>query len=272
MQLAPKPTSEHRPLEWFKPGELDLARHDDPEKIHQRGQDMLVNGQLHAVGATEDGRMIYGHGRFLSAKAAGLKSLEVKIYPASLPETKFRLIRVAENLHRTDLTAYQKWISCTELMCGNPDWKLQDLAQNLHVDPSMVTRLMSPSRCIPAWQGALKAGKVGLSDCYAASKHPESEQAALLELKLSGATRDQLEAKRRNKQATTTSAFTVKLSRVRCPLGTNGVVVTVSGPDMSLEQYIDSLQAALDAARRCKKENLDISTAQRVWADRSKAS
>ena len=62
----------------------------------------------------------------------------------------------------------------------NPSWQLKDLAEALHLDPSTVTRLLSPSKCIPAVQDALKQGKIGISDCYPISKLPESEQAGLL--------------------------------------------------------------------------------------------
>jgi ParB-like chromosome segregation protein Spo0J len=214
--------------------------------------------------------MIFGHGRLLAARSAGMKTLEVKIYPASLTETQFRLIRAAENFHRTDLTAYQKWTIGTDLMRANPGWKLLDLAEHLHLDPSSVTRLMSPSKCIPAWQEALKDGRVGISDCYAASKLPESEQASLLALKLSGASRDQLEqASRKSRAATTTARTAVKLSRVRCPLST-GATVIVSGPAMTLEGLIESLTAALDAARKANKESLDVKTAQAVWKDKAR--
>ena len=261
---------ETRPLEWFKPDGRELARHDDPEVIRRHGQDLLANGQLQAVGATEDGRMIFGHKRLLAARSAGLKTLEVKIYPATLTETQFKLIRLAENIHRTDLTAYQKWLAGTELMCGNPGWKLLDLAEHLHLDPSSVTRLMSPSKCIPAWQEALKAGTVGISDCYAASKLPEAEQASLLALKLSGASRDQLEQAGRKARVTSSTAGTVKLARIRCPLPT-GTTVVVSGPEMALEDLISALSTTLELARRANKDSLDVRTAEKVWKDKAKA-
>lgn len=161
---------EHRPLDWFKTDARELARHDDPAKVRLQGEDMLAKGQLQPVGATEDGRMIYGHGRWLAAKSAGIKTLEVKLFPTSLSDTQFKLIRAAENLQRKELTGYQKWLLCADLMACNPTWQMKELAEQLHLDPSMVTRLLSPSKCIPAWQEALAAGKVGISDCYAASK------------------------------------------------------------------------------------------------------
>src|SRR6266581_3770424 len=99
-QLASKVSTELWPLDSFKTDAGQLARHDDPQKIRLRGLDMQANGQLQPVGATEDGRLIFGHGRWLSAKAVGIKTLEVKLYPATLSDTQFRLIRAAENLQR----------------------------------------------------------------------------------------------------------------------------------------------------------------------------
>jgi ParB family transcriptional regulator, chromosome partitioning protein len=153
------PVTEYRPVEWFKPDERELARHDDPENIRQAGQDMLVNGQHQPVGAIEDGRMIFGHGRLLAAKAAGIKTLEVKIYPASLTTTQFKLIRAGENLQRKDLTGYRKWLLCADLMRDNPTWQMKELAEALHLDPSMVTRLLSPGKCIAAASKEMKRAR-----------------------------------------------------------------------------------------------------------------
>src|SRR6266567_7620672 len=108
-QVASKLATECRPLDWFKTDAGQLARHGDPEKVRLRGLDMLAHGQLQPVGATDDGRLIFGHGRWLAAKAAGIKTLEVKLYPASLSDTQFKLIRAAENWQRSELTGYQKW-------------------------------------------------------------------------------------------------------------------------------------------------------------------
>jgi hypothetical protein len=76
------PKHETKPLEWFQPDANELARHDDPEETRRLGQDLLARGQLQRVAAIEDGRMIFGHGRYLAAKAVGIKTLEVRIYPA----------------------------------------------------------------------------------------------------------------------------------------------------------------------------------------------
>lgn len=258
---------EHRPLDWFKPDPKELTRHNDPNEIRRFGEDMLANGQLQPVGATEDGRMIFGHGRYLAAKAAGLKTLEVKIFPASLPDTQFKLIRAAENLKRKELTGYQKWRLCAELMSINPTWLVKDLTEQLHIDQSMGTRLLSPSKCIPAWQEALASGKVGVSDCYAASKLDEAEQAELLRLKLSGASRDAIEqAGRRSRNSKSTA---IKLSRVKIAMP-QGASVVVSGNDLSMPELVELLSDTLKEARKAA-EQYDVKTFQSMMRDKAKA-
>jgi hypothetical protein len=64
----------------------------------------------------------------------------------------------------------------------------------------------------------------------------------------------------------------VKLARVRCPLPDGTTTVVVSGLEMSLENYIDVLQSALDLAKRANKDALDVRTAERVWKHRAKVS
>ncbi len=68
------------------------------------------------------------------------------------------LTRTSENLQRKELTGYRKWRRCADLMCMNPDWDQKTLAENLHLDQSSVTRLLSPTRCSEAWQAALEEG------------------------------------------------------------------------------------------------------------------
>lgn len=268
MPPIPTPITESWPLDRFKPDERELARHDDADATLRLGEDMLAKGQLQPVGALANGPLIFGHGRFLAAQKAGIKSLEVKVYPADLTETQVRLIRASENLHRKDLTGWQKFTLCSELLCGNPGWELKDLAKALNQDPSTITRLMSPLKCIEAWQEALRDGKVGISDVYAASKHPHPRQVGMLAFKLAGATRDQLEEAGRKASRVPTQQ--VKLARVRCPLSA-GTLVTVQGAEMDLDGVIEALQGALDAARKANKESLDVKTWSRVMADRAKA-
>jgi ParB-like chromosome segregation protein Spo0J len=268
-----KAITEYRPLEWFRPDEKELARHDESEKIRLLGLDMLANGQLQPAAATEDGRMIFGHGRWLAAKSAGIKTLEVKLYPSSLSDTQFRLIRAAENLQRKDLNGYQKWLLCSELIRDNPTWQLKDLAeQHLHLDPSMVTRLLSPTKCIEAAQHALREGRIGISDCYEISHESSPDrQAELLRMKLAGASRKAIKDARTSKVAEASKegeSVAAKLSRVKIAMP-QGATVVISGNDLSMSGVVELLAETLKEARKAA-EQYDVKTFQRMMIDKAK--
>jgi ParB/RepB/Spo0J family partition protein len=257
---------EKKPLAWFKTTKQVREVDNDPE-LRSLGESLRIK-QLQAVVARTDGTLIFGHRRLAAAKTVGLDTLEVVVADDELTETQVKLFQLAENVHRANLTGYQKWTACAELMCMNPQWQMKDLAEHLHLDGSTVTRVLSPSKCIEAWQDALKQSKVGIGDCYAASKVPASDQAALLALKLAGASRDAVEeAGRKSRNGNTP---TVKLSRIKCQLP-SGVVIVVSGRTLSLDELIEALGEAQKEAKKARDQNLDAKTFQAVMKDKANA-
>lgn len=257
-----------KPLAFFKPDAKQPRQHYTEADDRQLGESMKAHGQLQPVGSKPDGTLLWGHRRLRAALLAGLKDLQVIITDRQLTDTEIRLIQLSENMHRSDLTAHEKWLACAELMCMNPKWQLKDLAEHLHLDPSMLTRLLSPSKCIEPAQAALRDGKIGISDCYAISKVPEGEQAALLAMKLSGASRDAIEQAGRTSRTRNVPA--VKLSRVKCALS-SGVVIVASGEALSLDDLIEALGEAQKEARKAREQGLDAKTFQAVLRDRAKA-
>ncbi len=258
---------ERRPLDWFKTDKRELARHNDLEKIRQRGNDMLINGQLQSVGATEDGRLIFGHGRWLSAMEVGIKMLEVKLFPKSLSETEFRLIGAAENIHRNELTAPQKSQLAVELMVENPTWNQKSLAEHLNLSEGTIVKLLSPSKLSGEWQQAFKDGTVVLRDCYLASTLAAVDQDALLAMKLSGVSRDDLE--RQVRKVRSGNVPVVRASKIKCQLA-SGVSVTVSGNEMTLDEMIDSLVEATKETRKARDQGLHAKTFEASMRDRYK--
>jgi ParB family transcriptional regulator, chromosome partitioning protein len=251
---------------------VQAARHHGSEGLRRLTDNVARYGILQPIGVKpwEPGlwRVVFGNCRTLAAMAAGLKTVPANILDEKILEGGVGAIQLIENMLRTDLTGYQQWQGCVEALKQNPHWTNKELSERLSIDQSTVTRIMSPSKCITAWQEALKAGTVGISDCYAASKIEVGEQDALLALKLSGASRDQLE--KAGRKARTTTPTAAKLARVRCPLP-GGTTVVVSGPAMTLDGYIETLQTALELAKRSHKDSLDVRTAERVWKDKNKS-
>jgi hypothetical protein len=153
-----------------------------------------------------------------------------------------------------------------ELMRLNPSWQLKDLAAQLHLDPSMVTRLLSPSKCIDAAQSALREGRIGISDCYAISKLPIEEQAAVLAQKLSARSRDAIEQAGRKQRVSPT---TVKVTRIKAVLS-SGVSIVASGKGLSLDDLIESLGEAQKEAKKAREQGLDAKTFSAVLRDKAR--
>jgi len=255
-----------KPLIWFKLDPKQPRKQFNEAELRQLGESMKAHGQLQPVLAKPDGTLLAGERRKRAAPLVGITELLTIITDKQLSDSEIRLIQLTENMQREDLTGYEKWMGFAELMCMNPGWQMKDLAEHMKLDPSSVTRIFSPSKCIPAWQEALKDGKVGISDCYAASKLPEKEQAGLLALKLSGASRDAIEqAGRKSRNG---KAPSVRLSRVKIAMP-QGATVVVTGNDLSMAEVVELLTETLKEARKAA-EQYDVSTWVRMMRDKAK--
>lgn len=257
-------TLQTKPLTWFKINEQ--VRRQFHEADLRRLGESLKQKQLQPVLALPDGTLIAGERRYRAAKLVGLTTLEVKIADENLTESQIKVWRIVENVQRQDLTGYEKWRGCEELLRLNPQWQGKDLAQHLCLDPSMCTRLLSPSRCVPAVQEALAAGKIGISDCYAMSKLPDAEQGAALAMKLSGASRDAIEQagrKSRNGKATAVRLSRVKIAMPQC------ATVVISGKDLGMTEVVELLGETLKEARKAA-EQYDVKTFQSMMRDKAK--
>jgi ParB/RepB/Spo0J family partition protein len=258
-------TMQMKPVGFFKADPKNPRTSADERDLDHLGDDMVARGVLVPLLAKPDGTIIDGWRRWLAAGRKGIKELPVII--TDKPEHEIKGIQLATVFHRADLTGHEKWLACAELMCMNPGWQLKDLAEFLHLGASAITKLLSPSKCSVAWQQALAAGRVGISDCYAASSLPEADQAALLALKLSGASRDDIvHAGRKSRSGGTPS---VKVTRVKCQLP-SGVCIVASGQGLSLDDLIESLGEAQREAKKAREQGLDARTFQSVMKDKSK--
>ncbi len=223
-------------LPWFKT-RGQARKQDREDDLRDLGESLRVR-QLQPVGALADGTLIWGHRRLQAAKLVGLTKLMTVILDEPMTETQFRLLQATENIHRVDLTPHEKSKICEELRRLNPQWQAKDLAEQLKISASEVTKLLSAGRCINAVQKALSEGSLSLNETYTISKLPEAEQQAALTLMLSGATRDTLSSHVRKRKSPT--APDVRLLRVVCPLPT-GVSITVSGQSLALDEVLDAL-------------------------------
>jgi ParB/RepB/Spo0J family partition protein len=255
-----------KPVAFLKPDPTQ------PRKHFSQAEEVLLGAslkrkQLVPLLARADGTIIDGERRWRAAKAAGLESLDVIITDEKISDSEIKEMQLITAMQREDLTGYEKWVGCSELLLINLSWNQKDLAEHLHQSESMIVRLLSPSKTTAAWQTALKDGKVGISDCYAASKLDQKEQAGLLELKLSGASRDQIEAAGRKTR--NGGKETVRVQKVKCPLP-SGVCITVSGEAISLDEAIEALGDGMKEMKRAREMGYTSKTFAAAMRDKSK--
>ena len=236
-----------------------------PEELKALARSWLERA-VHDIIVCPSGITVDGHRRLEGLVLLGETEADVVVTEEELNETQIRQVGLTTAIHRADLSSYDKWQACYELLTLNPAWSQKELADHLHLDPSQVTRLLSPSKCVQEAQDALKAGKITISDAYAMSKRPEPEQAEMLAKKLAGDIegRDALEQYGRKKRAAATPA--VRTSKIKFPLP-SGQTVTIAGDGVSLEDAIESLQTAIKAIKKAIETGLDAKTAQAVWRD-----
>lgn len=254
-----------KPLNWFKTNPQVRQQFDEAD-LRRLGESLMVK-QLQPVLCQPDGTLVAGERRWRAAMLVGMTHLEAKVADEPLSVTEVRIWQLVENMLREGLTGHEQWQGCRELLEMNPTWRQKDLAARLHLTESMIVRLLSPSKCSGPWQEALRDGAVGISDCYAASKLPAENQAGLLALRLSGATRDAIEAAGRKSRQPSTPV--VRTRKIKCALA-SGIDVTASGKEMTLDELIEAFAEAGKEARRARDQGLHAKTFASAMRDRNR--
>jgi ParB family chromosome partitioning protein len=254
-----------KPLSWFKIDNIRTYYDDEEDRLLGES---LSHRQIHPLIARPDGTILDGARRHRGAEMVGLSVLEVLVTDESLSSADIREIQLISAFHRSDLTGFEKWQALLAVRAAHPTWQQQELAGHLHVSPKMIKVLLSPSDCVPEAQQALRERRIGISDCHAISSVQRAEQPELLARKLAGASRDELvrEGRRRRNKGDNHA----RVSKVKCLLS-SGVVVTVCGEGIGLDELIEALSEAQREARRARDQNLDARTWQAVMRDKAKA-
>ena len=249
------PKTVRKPLSFLKDSSNLRDDLGDEQELLLLGESLRVR-QLQPVLALADGTVIAGFRRIAAARLVGLESLLVTIYDSPLSPEELKTIQFTENFHRLGMNGYAIWKCLDDMLKANPGWGPKELCNCLKMHPSAVTKYLSPSKCIPAWQEALRHEEVCIADCYPASQLPESEQVRLLEMKRSGANRDTL-ARAVRKSKSSSNRSVVRSSRVTIPLS-SGSRVMFSGRNHSLPELVDVLNECLAVVRDGIKRRLDV--------------
>ncbi len=170
----------------------------------------------------------------------------------------------------TDLHAaleqYEQYLLCSRWKQEHPDRSAKELAARIGRDPSLVSEILSLSRCVPEVVEAAKAGRIGATDWAVISRVDDPQaQRVLLTAKLAGATRDDL--RRSIRKYRTPSSDAPKVSRLKCQLSGASISFAASG-GLSLDGIVDLLSELLKEAKRANDSGITAKTWEKTLRDR----
>jgi len=224
---------------------------------------------IHPIIVRPDYTVADGHRRLKGLELLGVKEVEVFITDEDLTDGQLVEIALLSAVHRKGLSDYERVHGMKRIAAAHPDWSNKRIAEEVVMDPSMVGRMLPSGELIPAVEDAFKAGLIGISDRYNISLLSPAEQQVPLELKLFGASRDEV-ARESRKRRNGKGAAQVRASKIKCPLP-SGIVITASGADLSLDDFIEALGAVLKEAKKALEQGLDSKTFAAVVRDKAKA-
>jgi ParB family chromosome partitioning protein len=236
------------------------------ESLRRHADSLKRDGQLRPLLVLRDGTLIAGERTLRAAKLAGLTHVEVKVLEGALSPREIKKLQLVENLMREGLSDAEIYLACRELMELHPEWLKKDLAAELHLDPSMMTRIFAVDELVPEAKEQFLAGAFGFSKAYAIAKGSRDDQQRKLAEILAGASRDDVERRGRMGDG----ASQVKLSRVKIAMP-EGASVVVSGREVSMIQLIELLGDTLKEARKAA-DTYDVRTFVSMMRDKAKSS
>src|SRR5271155_5574974 len=157
-------------LDFFKPDPGNPRKTFNAEELREL-HDSLGKKQLIPLLAKPDGTIIDGWRQWSAAKLNGKpERLDVIITDEPLTPAQIKEIQLVTALHRADLKPYEQYLGCKDWLTLNPSATVRDLAAKIDRDPSMLTRILSLSKCIPPVVAAAAEGKLGPSEWYSIAK------------------------------------------------------------------------------------------------------
>jgi ParB family transcriptional regulator, chromosome partitioning protein len=259
-----------KPASWAKRGPNARSYLGDESELRALAHSYLKR-PLHPLICNPDGTLYDGNRRHMGLELIERLDAEVDVCVTDelLVADQVQEIQLVSAIHRADLSAYDKAVAMRDIKAARKGLTNKQLAEDvLDIDPSLVTRYLSLFECISEVQDAARAGKLGVSDWYGIAKLAQDEQPVLLEMKLGGASRDELERQGRKRRSG--GKPVARASKIKIAL-TSGVTVTISGDDLSLDDAIEAVNETQKEMRKGRDQGLDAKTLQAVCRDKARA-
>lgn len=241
----------------------------DPNHCRSLGENMKATGQkVPVIGYRKGDRFILCDGgcRLEGARLAGIPELLALDLDKEPTRVELLLAQASIDLHRQHLPPIDRARLFANL-CKEHDCTARKLAEMLHVSEPVISRAVALLQLPDDLQQQVNDGTLDARRGYLLSQ--ESDPARLRELASQAAAISREELAKRVRKPQQGDAPQVRMKRIVCPLA-SGVSITVSGADLTLDDFIEALSEAQKEARKAREQSLDAKTFSAVMRDKAK--
>ena len=244
----------------------------DEEAIDGLVASLKAVGQLQPIRVrkvADKFRVVCGERRTRAARLAGLTTLAAIIEVKDLSEGEVLQRQIIENCQRENLCPIEKARGITRLM-EVTGWKIGEAAIKLGMSAGMATKLLGVLKLSETIQQQVASGAIAVSAAYELSRVDDAAVQSELagELAAGRLNRDGLAGAIKARSRTPKAVTPALPSRVTAALP-GGKSVTVVGPALDLESFIEILDEILNQARKVRHKGIELGTLVKMLRDQA---
>lgn len=252
--------------------EPQVRKSFDEESLESLVASLKAVGQLQPIRVrkvADKFRVVCGERRTRAARLAGLTTLAAIIEGRDLSEGEVLQRQIIENCQRENLCPIEKARGITRLM-EVTGWKIGEAAAKLGMSAGMATKLLGVLKLAEPIQQQVASGAIAVSAAYELSRVDDAAVQSELagELAAGRLTRDGLTGAikaRSNPNKPSKSELTTRVTA----LLSGGRTVTVTGPSLNLEGFIELVEELLTKARKVRPQGVELGTFAKMLRDQA---
>lgn len=237
--------------------------------IRDRG--LLLPLRVKPANAQGQHVIVSGHRRYAALVKLGAATADCVVTDGPLDEAATLVEQLTENVIRQNLgpieeaEAYRRYIALKQISAAQA-------AQELHVAPSRLSRLLPLLELPAAVRAEIDRGVIPQDTAYYLSRLPDGdERTRLIAEAVTGTlSRDAAARSAKTRRATAPPSPAHPVTRVRCNLS-GGRSVTFCAAAVGLNALIETLEEVLKSARKAEQQGLGVTTLAKIFRDRTAA-
>lgn len=244
----------------------------EPSSLHELAASLKESGQQQPALVRQCGdkfRLVFGERRLRAAQLAGWTKIRAIITRVDLTESEIVERQLIENMQRVDLCPLEVAKGMQQLMELN-GMKAGVVATRLGVSAAKVTKHLGLLKLPEAIQAKVVSGEIAASAAYSLSRVTSDADRDLLadDLVAGRLTRDGLAGAIKARSKPNKPKQSEVTTRVTALLG-GGRTVTVLGPSLDLEGFIEVLEELLAKARKVRPQGVELGTFSKMLRDQA---